>query len=102
MRRSIVRAAFNASAAQLFNPANRIIGQEGDLFSRMANAVRLEERCPLQHTSYHDGSPAIQNIPDVLLQLPAGGRLLLGTLRHGAQCRIISTLTCCDVLRRVP
>ena len=39
MRRTIERAAFNASAAQLFDPANRIIGQEGDLFSRMGAAV---------------------------------------------------------------
>ena len=44
MRRSIERAAFNASAAQLFDPANRIIGQEGDLFSRMGAVVRTCRR----------------------------------------------------------
>ena len=44
MRRTIGRAAFNASAAQLFDPANRIIGQEGDLFSRMGAVVRCCRR----------------------------------------------------------
>ena len=40
MRRSIDRAAFNATGGQLFNPSNRIIGQEGDLYARMAKMVR--------------------------------------------------------------
>lgn len=41
MRRSIERAAHHAEGGLLFNPASgRIIGQEGDLFERMQQAVR--------------------------------------------------------------
>ena len=43
MRRSISRAAFNESGGHLFNPANRIIGQEGDLYDRMAAVVRARD-----------------------------------------------------------
>ena len=35
MRRSVKRAAFDASAGLLFDPANIIIRQEADLFERM-------------------------------------------------------------------
>ena len=38
MRRSIVRAAFDAKRYRLFNPYNRILGQEPDLWRRMVQA----------------------------------------------------------------
>ena len=56
LRRSIQRAAFNTTAAQLFDPGNRIIGQEGDLFSRMADTVRLPRAAAAE--SLTQGAPA--------------------------------------------
>ena len=69
LRRSIVRAACNASAAQLFDPANRIIGQEGDLFSRMANAVRLQKPSSMrEHSAVSCRMPRAKNVPASLLK----------------------------------
>ncbi len=79
MRRSIERAAFNASAAQLFDPANRIIGQEGDLFSRMGAVVRICRRCTFrghQRSSLPFGSVCC----DIINLLTSGLMMAVGRI----------------------
>ena len=49
MRRSIVRAAFDAKRYRLFNPYNRILGQEPDLWRRMVQARALGSQEPDLH-----------------------------------------------------
>ena len=49
MRRSIVRAAYDAKRYRLFNPYNRILGQEPDLWRRMVQARTRGPPTGFQH-----------------------------------------------------
>ena len=54
MRRSIDRAAYDSSAGLLFDPSNRIIGQELDLYNRMVKLVCVHLQRLAQYIAVFD------------------------------------------------